>query len=192
MTSSKPAKAGRIGESAKKKAGKQMAAARLEASGHTAGLASGRGSESELDRPPEWQPRYPGSGRLEGKVAIVTGADSGIGRAVAALYAREGADVAIVYNSSGGDAKDTAAIVESEGRRAVLVKGDVGNPKHCERFVADTIKAFGRLDILVNNAGEQHPAKDIRDIDEKQLRRTFETNIFGMFHMVQEIGRAHV
>lgn len=143
------------------------------------------GHESALEPKPEWQPRYPGSGRLEGKVAIVTGADSGIGRAIAALYAREGADVAIVYLLEDDDAAETKRIVEAEGRRAITLKADVGSRKMCDRAVAETIEAFGRLDILVNNAGEQHPDSDIRDITEQQLQRTFQTNIFGMFHMVQ-------
>jgi len=143
------------------------------------------GHESTLDPKPEWQPRYPGSGRLAGKVAIVTGADSGIGRAVAALYAREGADVAIVYLLEHDDAAETKRIVEAEGRRAIAIAADVGSKAACEDAVAQTIDALGRLDILVNNAGEQHPDADIRDITEQQLQRTFQTNIFGMFYMVQ-------
>ena len=143
------------------------------------------GHESALEPKPEWQPRYPGSGRLEGKVAIVTGGDSGIGRAVAALFAREGADVAIVYLTEGDDAAETKRIIEAEGRRALAIPADVGSRKMAERIVADVVGAFGRLDILVNNAGEQHPDKDIGDITEQQLQRTFQTNIFGMFYMVQ-------
>lgn len=143
------------------------------------------GHESALEPKPEWQPRYPGSGRLKGKAAIVTGADSGIGRAVAALYAREGADVAIVYLLEDDDAEETKRIVEAEGTRAITIRADVGSKKMCERAVEQAIAAFGRLDILVNNAGEQHPDEDIRDITEEQLLRTFQTNIFGMFHMVQ-------
>jgi NAD(P)-dependent dehydrogenase (short-subunit alcohol dehydrogenase family) len=143
------------------------------------------GNEHALDPKPDWAPRYPGSGRLAGKVALITGADSGIGRAVAALYAREGADVAILYLLEDTDAADTAAIVEAEGRRAITIKADVGSRKMCDRAVGQVIDAFGRLDILVNNAGEQHPDKDIRDITEEQLVRTFQTNIFGMFYLVQ-------
>lgn len=149
------------------------------------------GHESTLEPKPEWQPRYPGSGRLEDKVAIITGADSGIGRAVAALYAREGADIAIVYLLEDDDARETQRIVEAEGRRAILVKADIGLPKMCEKIVADTIEAFGRIDILVNNAGEQHPDKDITDITEEQLRRTFQTNVFGMFFLTQA-ARPHL
>src|SRR5690606_15424719 len=143
------------------------------------------GHESELEPKPAWQPLHPGAGRLDGKVAIVTGGDSGIGRAVAALFAREGADVAIVYLLEGDDAKETARIVEAEGRRALALRADIGSRKMCERVVADVIDTFGRLDILVNNAGEQHADKDIRDITDQQLERTFQTNVFGMFYMVQ-------
>lgn len=143
------------------------------------------GEERTLDPKPQWQSRYPGSGRLAGKVAIVTGADSGIGRAVAALFAREGADVAIVYLNEAADAEKTKAIVEAEGRRAIAIPADVGARKMCDRVVEQTVAELGRLDILINNAGEQHPDQDIRDISEEQLRRTFQTNIFGMFHMVQ-------
>ncbi|WP_294335213.1 SDR family oxidoreductase [uncultured Sphingomonas sp.] len=143
------------------------------------------GEERSLDPKPQWQPRYRGSDRLKDKVAIVTGADSGIGRAVAALYAREGADVAIVYLNEHQDAEDTAEAVRAEGRRALTIAGDVGDKAFCEDAVAKVIAEFGRIDVLVNNAGEQHPDKDITDITEQQLRRTFQTNIFGMFFMVQ-------
>ena len=143
------------------------------------------GSEEKLEPKPDWHPRYPGSGRLEGKVALVTGGDSGIGRAVAALFAREGADVSIVYLCEHEDAKKTEAIVENEGRRAVTIAGDLGSKAFCEAAVQETVDQLGRLDILVNNAGEQHPAADIRDISEDQLQQTFATNIFGMFYLVQ-------
>ena len=143
------------------------------------------GEEAKLEPRPEWEPRYPGSGRLEGKVAIVTGADSGIGRAVAALYAREGAHVAIFYLCEHGDAEKTKAIVEGEGRRAILVPGDLGNPDFAPRAVRKVVDTLGRLDIVVNNAGEQHADDDIRDITDEQLRRTFQTNIFSMFYLVQ-------
>jgi NAD(P)-dependent dehydrogenase (short-subunit alcohol dehydrogenase family) len=149
------------------------------------------GHESALEPKPEWQPRYPGSGRLQDKVAIITGGDSGIGRAVAALFAREGADVAIVYLLEDDDATETKRIVESEGRRAITIKADVGSRKMCDRAVEQTLEAFGRIDILVNNAGEQHPDEDITEITEEQLRRTFQTNIFGMFFLVQA-ARPHL
>ena len=149
------------------------------------------GRESELTPKPEWRPRFPGSGRLASKVAVVTGADSGIGRAVAALFAREGADVAIMYLNEHDDAAMTKAIVEEEGQRALLIPGDIGDKAFCEAAVAQVVDAFGRIDILVNNAGEQHPDKDIVDITEEQLRRTFQTNIFGMFFLTQA-ARPHL
>jgi len=149
------------------------------------------GHESRLKPRPEWEPRYPGSGRLEGKVAIVTGADSGIGRAVAALYAREGADIAIFYLCEHDDAAQTAEIVRAEGRRALAVAGDLGDRDFCQRAVAQVVKELGRIDILVNNAGEQHPDSDITDISEEQLRRTFQTNIFAMFFLTQAV-RPHL
>jgi NAD(P)-dependent dehydrogenase (short-subunit alcohol dehydrogenase family) len=143
------------------------------------------GHESELEPKPEWKPRYPGAGRLEGKVALITGGDSGIGRAVAALFAREGANVSIVYLCEHDDAERTKAIVEREGRRAVTIAGDIGNKAFCDQAVKRTVDELGGLDVLVNNAGEQHSDKDIRDITEDQLKRTFQTNIFGMFFMTQ-------
>lgn len=149
------------------------------------------GHESKLDPKPDWQPRYRGSERLKDKVAIITGADSGIGRAVAALYAREGASIAIVYLLEDDDAAETKRIVEAEGRRAITIKADVGSKKMCDRIVEETLQAFGKVDILVNNAGEQHPDEEITDISEEQLRRTFQTNIFGMFFLVQA-ARPHL
>lgn len=149
------------------------------------------GHESRLSPKPQWQPRYKGSDRLAGKVAIITGADSGIGRAVAALYAREGADIAIVYLLEDDDAAETKRIVEGEGRKAIVIRGDIGERAFCDEVVARTLDAFGRIDIVVNNAGEQHPDKDITDISEDQLRRTFQTNIFGMFFLVQA-ARPHL
>jgi NAD(P)-dependent dehydrogenase (short-subunit alcohol dehydrogenase family) len=143
------------------------------------------GHESALEPKPDWEPRYPGSGRLQDKVAIVTGADSGIGRAVAALYAREGADVAILYLCEHDDAAKTAEIVRREGREALTIAGDLGDKDFCDRAVAQVIEKFGRIDVLVNNAGEQHPDKDITGITEQQLKRTFQTNIFSMFFLVQ-------
>ena len=143
------------------------------------------GHESQLEPKPEWKPRYPGAGRLEGKVALITGGDSGIGRAVAALFAREGADVSIVYLCEHDDAERTKAIVEREGRRAVTIAGDIGNKAFCDQAVKRTVDELGGLDVLVNNAGEQHSDKDIRDITEDQLKRTFQTNVFGMFFMTQ-------
>ncbi|HEU0045879.1 SDR family oxidoreductase [Sphingomonas sp.] len=149
------------------------------------------GHESEMEPKPEWRPRYPGSGRLSGKVALVTGADSGIGRATAVLFAREGADVAVLYLCEHEDAAETAQAIRDEGRRAVTIAGDVGDKAFCERAVAQVVEELGGLHVLVNNAGEQHPDKEITDITEEQLRRTFQTNIFGMFFMVQA-ARPHL
>ncbi len=143
------------------------------------------GHESQLEPKPDWEPRYPGSGRLTGKVALITGADSGIGRAVAALFAREGADIAILYLCEHDDAAKTKEIVEREGRRAIVIAGDIGDKAFCERAVKQTVDELGGLDILVNNAGEQHSDEDIEDISEDQLKRTFQTNIFGMFFLTQ-------
>src|SRR5215210_6689822 len=143
------------------------------------------GYETQLEPKPDWKPRYKGSGRLTDKVALITGGDSGIGRAVAALFAREGADIAILYLCEHDDAAKTKDIVEKEGRRALTIAGDIGDKQFCEQAVKQTVDGLGRLDILVNNAGEQHPDKDIRDITEDQLKRTFQTNIFGMFFMTQ-------
>jgi len=143
------------------------------------------GHESELEPKPDWEPRYAGSDRLKGKVALISGADSGIGRATAALFAREGADVAILYLCEHDDAARTQEIVEKEGRKAIAIAGDIGDKSFCERAVRQTVDQLGGLDILVNNAGEQHADKEIADITEDQLKRTFQTNIFGMFFMTQ-------
>ncbi len=149
------------------------------------------GHESELEPKPDWEPLYPGSGRLEDKVALITGADSGIGRAVAALFAREGADVAILYLCEHDDAAKTKAIVEKEGRRALTIAGDIGDKHFCDQAVKQVIDQLGRIDVLVNNAGEQHWDKDITDISEEQLKRTFQTNVFGMFFLTQAV-RPHL
>lgn len=143
------------------------------------------GLEENLDPKPEWEPRYPGSGRLEGRTAIVTGGDSGIGRAVAVLFAREGANIVISHLEEDEDALRTAEIVEDEGARAVTIASDIGEPDHCREIVDLAIRKFGRIDILVNNAGEQHPDKKITQISQKQLSRTFQTNVYGMFYLVQ-------
>ena len=149
------------------------------------------GHESALEPKPEWQPRFHGSGRLKDKVAIVTGADSGIGRAVAALFAREGADVAILYLCEHDDAAETRRMVEAEGRRALTIAGDLGDKAFADRAVAEVMEKFGRIDVLIDNAGEQHPDQDITDITEDQLRRTFQTNVFGMFFITQAV-RPHL
>jgi NAD(P)-dependent dehydrogenase (short-subunit alcohol dehydrogenase family) len=144
------------------------------------------GVESELDPRPQYlAPDYRGSGKLEGKVALITGGDSGIGRAVAVLFAREGADVAIVYLDEHGDAQETRGAVEEEGQRALLIPGDVTDPEFCREAVATTVQELGHLDILVNNAAFQEHASSLEDISPEQLDRTFRTNIYGYFYMAQ-------
>ena len=128
---------------------------------------------------------YRGSGKLDGKVALITGGDSGIGRAVAVHFAREGADVAIVYLEETQDAKDTQAMVEAEGKKCLLLKGDIRKENFCKQAVEKTVKELGKLNILVNNAAEQHPKDDIREISAEQLETTFVTNVFHMFHFVK-------
>ena len=124
-----------------------------------------------------------GSGRLTGRVAVITGGDSGIGRAVAIAFAREGADVAIAYLEEDGDARKTAALVRKKGRRCLVIKCDISKQARCVKLIASVIKQFGRIDILVNNAAEQHPEKSIMDITEKHLEHTFRTNIFSTFFL---------
>jgi NAD(P)-dependent dehydrogenase (short-subunit alcohol dehydrogenase family) len=130
-----------------------------------------------------------GSGKLEGKVALITGGDSGIGRAVAIAFAKEGADVGVVYLDEHEDAKETKRLIEEHGRRCELVPGDVGDEAFCKRAVARIAKALGGLHILVNNAAEQHPREKITDISAEQLERTFRTNIFAMFFMTKAAMR---
>jgi NAD(P)-dependent dehydrogenase (short-subunit alcohol dehydrogenase family) len=149
------------------------------------------GHESNLQPKPDWQPLYPGSGRLRNKVALITGADSGIGRAVAALFAREGADIAILYLCEHDDAVKTKEIVEAEGRKAVMIAGDLGDKDFCDQAVAEVVAKLGGIDVLINNAGEQHPDEEITDISELQLKRTFQTNIFSMFFLTQA-ARPHL
>jgi NAD(P)-dependent dehydrogenase (short-subunit alcohol dehydrogenase family) len=144
------------------------------------------GSESDLDLKPMWEaPFYKGSGKLEGKVALITGADSGIGRAVAVLFAREGADVAIAYLEEDEDAGVTRQAVESEGRRAILIAGDVSDPDFAEAAVRRTVEELGRLDILVNNAAFQEHAQSIEEITFEHFDRTLRTNLYGYFNMAK-------
>ena len=144
------------------------------------------GIESEMTPRPQAEDQdYRGSGKLRGKVALITGGDSGIGRAVAIAFAKEGGDVAIVYLSEHGDAQETRGLVEKEGRRCVVIAGDVGNEAFCQQVVRDTMHELGRLDILVNNAAEQHPQDDLAMITSAQLERTFRTNIFSFFYMTK-------
>jgi NAD(P)-dependent dehydrogenase (short-subunit alcohol dehydrogenase family) len=143
------------------------------------------GREAEMHPRPEYRPRFPSSGRLAGKVALITGGDSGIGRAVAVLFAREGADVAIVYREEDEDARETAGAVREEGRECLTLAGDIGDESFCQGAVEQTVQLFGRLDVLVNNAAEQHEQESITDISQQQLVRTFETNVFGYFYMTK-------
>jgi NAD(P)-dependent dehydrogenase (short-subunit alcohol dehydrogenase family) len=136
-------------------------------------------------RPRSEDKKHRGSGKLLNKVAIITGGDSGIGRAVAVAFAKEGADVAIVYLEEHKDANETKRLVEENGRRCLLVPGDVGQEGFCRKAIGQTVKQLGKIDILVNNAAEQHPQKSIEKITEKQLERTFRTNIFSYFFMVK-------
>jgi NAD(P)-dependent dehydrogenase (short-subunit alcohol dehydrogenase family) len=126
---------------------------------------------------------YRGNGRLEGKAAVITGADSGIGRAVAIAYAREGADVLISYLNEDGDAEDTARLVEEAGRKAVLVPGDVSEPQHCRDIIAKAVAEFSKVDILVNNAAYQMSRTSLEEIPDEEWDRTFSTNISAMFHL---------
>jgi NAD(P)-dependent dehydrogenase (short-subunit alcohol dehydrogenase family) len=144
------------------------------------------GLESQMDpQPVVVPPRYRGSGKLEGRAAVVTGGDSGIGRSAAALFAIEGADVAVAYLEEHGDAEETKRLVEAEGRRCVLIPGDLRDEAHCQDVVRRTVSELGRLDTLVNHAGEQHVADALEDITAEQLARTFETNVFAMFHLTK-------
>jgi NAD(P)-dependent dehydrogenase (short-subunit alcohol dehydrogenase family) len=144
------------------------------------------GSQKQMSPQPNTiPPDYRGSGKLDGKVALITGADSGIGRAVAAAFAKEGADVAVLYLNEHQDAAETRKLVEEAGRKCVLIAGDVGDESFCQDAVRRVVDELGHLDILVNNAAEQHPQPAITDISAEQLERTFRTNIFSMFFMVK-------
>ena len=144
------------------------------------------GIESEMTpRPRADDPGYRGSGKLRGKAALITGGDSGIGRAVAIFFAKEGADVAISYLNEEEDAQETKRLVEAEGQRCLTIAGDIGDEAHCRRLVEQTVGDLGKLDILVNNAAEQHPQDSIEQITAEQLERTFRTNIFAMFFLTK-------
>jgi NAD(P)-dependent dehydrogenase (short-subunit alcohol dehydrogenase family) len=144
------------------------------------------GLESKMTPKPEAEKEeYKGSGKLRGKVALITGGDSGIGRAVAIAFAKEGANVAISYLDEHGDAAETQKQVEAEGRKCILLPGDIGDEAHCRKIVQETVDKLGRLDCLVNNAAEQHPQKRIQDITAEQLERTFRTNIYSYFYTVK-------
>jgi NAD(P)-dependent dehydrogenase (short-subunit alcohol dehydrogenase family) len=142
------------------------------------------GEREEMKPKPQMiRPGYQGSDKLGNKVALITGGDSGIGRAVAVLFAREGADIAIVYLEEHRDAHEAKELVEKEGRSCLLIAGDVGQENFCQAAVAHCVERFGRLDVLVNNAGEQHVRQGLDDISGADLERTFRTNIFSHFFM---------
>jgi len=144
------------------------------------------GRESEMKPEPQVdRPEYKGSDKLIGKVALITGGDSGIGRAVAVLFAREGANVMIGYLEEDKDAEDTKKLVEKEGRSCKIMRGDLRDEDFCKVLVKSTIDSFGRLDIVVNNAAEQHEKQSIEEIEAEQLRSTFETNVFSFFYITQ-------
>ncbi|MCO5387363.1 SDR family oxidoreductase [Desulfosporosinus sp.] len=130
-------------------------------------------------------PSYVGSNKLNGKVAIISGGDSGIGRAVSIAYAKEGADLILVYANEYDDANQTKARIEQLGQRCIIIAGDIGDELFCQQVVKQTLETFGKLDILVNNAGEQHPQNSLLDITSAQLERTFRTNIFGYFYLTK-------
>jgi NAD(P)-dependent dehydrogenase (short-subunit alcohol dehydrogenase family) len=144
------------------------------------------GVESEMYPRPEAEDRnYKACGKLDRKVALITGGDSGIGKATAILFAKEGADIAVAYLDEHSDAEETKRLVEKERRRCILIPGDIGDESHCQKLVRQTVDKLGRLDILINNAAEQHPQDSIEKITAEQLERTFQTNIFAMFFMVK-------
>jgi len=144
------------------------------------------GFESLMNpRPIFDNPNCIGSNKLLNKVALITGGDSGIGKAVALSYAREGADIAIVYLDEHEDAENTKVLIEAKGRKCILIPGDIGEDTFCNEAARKTINALGKIDILVNNAAEQHPQNSIEDITAAQLQKTFKTNIFSMFYMVK-------
>lgn len=187
LSSAQSGKAGQVGEKHAEKKAKLADAKRLEAAiGDAKNIPKMQDdAEAAMVREPQFAPLYAGSARLQDKVAIVTGGDSGIGRAVCLLFAREGADIAIIYHSNKKDAEATAEMVEAEGRKALCIKADVGDPKAAKTIISRVKRTLKSVDILVNNAGEQHPAEDIRAISDEQLQRIFATNIFSMFYMVR-------
>lgn len=144
------------------------------------------GREYEMTpRPDADDPHYLGSGKLQNKVALITGGDSGIGRSVAIFFAKEGADVVISYLSEQKDAEETRRVVEEQKRKCILLAGDIGDEAFCQQLVERTVSDLGKLDILVNNAAEQHPQESIENISAQQLERTFRTNIFAMFYLTK-------
>jgi NAD(P)-dependent dehydrogenase (short-subunit alcohol dehydrogenase family) len=162
-----------------------------------------KGKQQKTELPPQSQAKQPGetvpmqpkprdsaegylaAGKLEGKVALITGGDSGIGRSVAVHYAKEGADVAVMYLNEHEDAEETKQLVEAEGRRCVLIAGDIGDPEFCRSAVEQCVEQLGGLNILVNNAAEQHEQQSLEEISDEQLERTFRTNILAMFYLTR-------
>lgn len=145
------------------------------------------GVEAKIDPAPLYDaPFWKGSGKLDGRVALITGGDSGIGRAVAVLFAREGADIAVHYLTEHTDAEATKLAVEAEGRRCLLISGDVSKREDCKRAVGQTVEEFGRLDVLVNNAAFQIHSKAFEELTEEHFDTTLKTNLYGYFHMAQE------
>ena len=146
------------------------------------------GVESEMSpQPLSMDSAYKGSGKLNNKIAIITGGDSGIGKAVAIYFAKEGSDVVIVYLNEQQDAEETKKLVEAEGRKCLLLAGDIGDEAFSQEIVTKTIEQFGKINILVNNAAEQHPQKSLLDITTQQLEKTFRTNIFGYFYLTKAV-----
>lgn len=146
------------------------------------------GIEAEMEpRPQSSMAKYRGSSKLDGKIALISGGDSGIGRAVAIGFAKEGADVAITYLDEHEDAAETLRLIEATGQRGLFVPGDIGNPDFAREAVRQVVQAFGRIDILVNNAAEQHVRERLEDLPDDQLERTFRTNIFGQFYLTRAV-----
>ena len=165
----------------------QQMAQGASAQSHQPGLQS-----AMIPEPKGFMEDYKAAGKLKDKIALITGGDSGIGRATAIGFAKEGADVAIVYLEEDKDAEETKTHVEKAGRRCLLIKGDIGDERFCQEAVETTLQTFGKLNILVNNAAEQHVQKDFKKISSEQLEHTFRTNIFGMFYLTQAaVGHLH-
>ncbi len=144
------------------------------------------GREREMTPRPEYEPRHPGAGKLDGRVALITGGDSGIGRAAGLAMAREGAKaIAFAYLDEHEDARDTVKLIEKEGAQALSMAGDIGDEAFCQEVVRQTVERFGRLDILVNNAAEQHEVDDLVELEAAQLERTFRSNVFSYFFMTK-------
>ncbi|WP_174730771.1 SDR family oxidoreductase [Mesobacillus harenae] len=146
------------------------------------------GTEDEMHPEPiSVDENYKGSGKLKNKVALITGGDSGIGKSIAIYYAKEGANVAIVYLNENKDAEETKQLVEAEGQKCLLLSGDIGSEAFCKDVVEQTLNEFDKIDILVNNAAEQHPQNSLLDISAEQMEKTFRTNVFSIFHLTKAV-----